>query len=352
MLLKGNKGEWSEVYALLKLLLDKKLFVSDENLNTSSTYYPIVSVIRDENNGRRQYKIQDDKINIVLDGIEYFFKASRLAPVTRILFKKIKESNKTFFVGSIDSDLSKLKVGQLKAKSSKKTDIIIKFIDFHTSSERELGFSVKSQIGGLSTLLNASRQTNLLFRLNNQIPESELSYYNNYDISDLASILDNEGYEFIFVDTNTTFINNLRMIDSDLPLIMSEALKAYTIHRITKLEDTVDYLNDINPCNYPIQAENPFYSYKIKRLLFDIAVGMMPSKAWLGDYDATGGYLVVKEDGNLVSYHLFNRNEFESFLLSNTKFETPSTTRHNFGQLYNEGDKTFIKINMQIRFVK
>jgi hypothetical protein len=29
---KGNKGEWSEVYALLKLLAEKQIFGADKNL--------------------------------------------------------------------------------------------------------------------------------------------------------------------------------------------------------------------------------------------------------------------------------------------------------------------------------
>ena len=31
MPLSGNKGEWSEVYTLFKLLAEKKLFIGDEN---------------------------------------------------------------------------------------------------------------------------------------------------------------------------------------------------------------------------------------------------------------------------------------------------------------------------------
>ena len=29
----GNKGEWSEVYALLKIIADKQLFAGDSDLN-------------------------------------------------------------------------------------------------------------------------------------------------------------------------------------------------------------------------------------------------------------------------------------------------------------------------------
>lgn len=44
----GNKGEWSEIYALFKLLGDGKVYAGDANMNQLSLYYPILNVIRQE----------------------------------------------------------------------------------------------------------------------------------------------------------------------------------------------------------------------------------------------------------------------------------------------------------------
>ncbi|WP_310625416.1 HpaII family restriction endonuclease [Limnohabitans sp.] len=96
---------------------------------------------------------------------------------------------------------------------------------------------------------------------------------------------------------------------------------------------------------------HPFYEYKIKRLLSDVALGMMPSKVWGGRLDATGGYLVVKEDGDVLCYHIYSRNEFESYLFANTKLETASSTRHGFGVVYKEGRQLYFKLNLQMRFL-
>jgi type II restriction enzyme len=79
---------------------------------------------------------------------------------------------------------------------------------------------------------------------------------------------------------------------------------------------------------------------------------MMPSKVWTGELDATGGYLVVKEDGEILCYHIYNRNEFEDYLLNKTKLETASSTRHDFGAVYETGNRQFFKLNLQIRFLK
>jgi len=90
--------------------------------------------------------------------------------------------------------------------------------------------------------------------------------------------------------------------------------------------------------------------YKVKKFLTDAALGMMPGKVWSGQYDATGGYLVVKGDGDVVCYHLYNRNEFEQYLFSNTKLETASSLRHDFGLIYDDNGNHYI--NLQIHFIK
>ena len=79
---------------------------------------------------------------------------------------------------------------------------------------------------------------------------------------------------------------------------------------------------------------------------------MTPSKIWTGKLDATGGYLVVKEDGEVLCYHIYNRNEFEDYLFKNTKLETASSSRNGFGEVYEEKGVLFFNLNLQIRFVK
>ena len=44
------------------------------------------------------------------------------------------------------------------------------------------------------------------------------------------------------------------------------------------------------------------------------------------------------------------RNQFEDYLFANTKLETASSTRHDFGKIYEEGENYYFKLNLQIRF--
>ena len=48
MALSGNKGEWSEIYALFRLLGEGKVHAGDADMNKLDLYYPILNVIREE----------------------------------------------------------------------------------------------------------------------------------------------------------------------------------------------------------------------------------------------------------------------------------------------------------------
>lgn len=165
-------------------------------------------------------------------------------------------------------------------------------------------------------------------------------------------ILNNE-YKLSFKKVeNQIFSNNLILIDSLLPKILSNIILDYYSTEYSYLSDLVELTANKNPQNFDVDNKYKFYDYKIKRFLTDIALGMMPSKVWTGKYDATGGYLIVKQNGDVLYYHLYNRNEFENYLLNNTKLETASSTRHGFGEVYKENNSLFFKLNLQIRFIK
>ena len=244
----------------------------------------------------------------------------------------------------------------LKASSSAKTDITIVVHDQRTGQEPTLGFSIKSQLGNPSTLLNAGKTTNFCYKVSN-LKKEEITKINailtSSKIKDRILKIKELGGIFNFTNTEKQiFSNNLVLIDSALPQILSELVFNFYSDSKTKIIDLVDNLEIKNPLNFDTSNQHQFYTYKIKRFLTDIALGMMPSKVWAGEYDATGGYLVVKENGDILCYHIYNKNEFENYLINNTKLETASSTRHDFGELFEKDGELFFKLNLQIRFLK
>lgn len=94
-----------------------------------------------------------------------------------------------------------------------------------------------------------------------------------------------------------------------------------------------------------------YYEHKMKNFLTDVALGMTPATAWNGNFQATGVYIIVREDGEVLCYHIYNHNEFQEYLFNNTRLETPSTSKYDFGTIYKEDGNLFIKLNLQVRFI-
>jgi type II restriction enzyme len=354
----GNKGEWSEIYALFKLLGDKNLFAGDADLKkVENLFYPIIKIIRNETGGNYEYEITGDLV-VVSGGKEKLrIPVKTFSQQAVKLLSKIKGSTGAFSIPETEAFMKSVNCGTLKAKSTSKSDIRIVIHDQRINQTAELGFSIKSQLGGDSTLLNAGKTTNFVYQINGfKGSASDIKKINTIDtrskIKDRIEEVKKLGGKLKFVSLEQDiFKNNLVLIDSLLPNILAEVIKQFFTSNLSTISALTVEISSKNPLGYDTQFSHSFYEYKIKRFLTDVALGMMPSKVWGGLYDATGGYLIVKEDGEILCYHIYNRNQFEDYLFHNTKLETASSTRHDFGKVYSEGENLYFKLNLQIRFV-
>lgn len=358
-MLTGNKGEWSEVYTLFKILTDRNLHTGDTDLNQiEGGLLPIINILRDQSNGTFNYEY--DKDIVVIKGTEEEFRIpiSSFQKQAKLLLEKLQSKTKgAFSIPEIESFLNSFNCSSLKAKSTIKSDIRVIVYDDKTGSNPELGFSIKSQLGGAATLLNAGKTTNFIYKIPKKLSQTEVDTINAIEgrskIKDRLDIISSDDFNLIFTETeNKKFGNNLTLIDSALSLIVSQLILEFYSSSISKVSELTERVSELNPSSYDVSDEQPFYTYKIKRFLTDTALGMTPSKTWSGQLDATGGYLVVKEDGEILCYHIYNRNEFEDYLFSNTKLETASSSRHEFGKVYKENQEFYFKLNLQIRFIK
>ncbi|MBF4464519.1 HpaII family restriction endonuclease [Flavobacterium sp. LC2016-12] len=364
----GNIGEWSEIYVLFKLLSDKILVPGDENIQKiPNVFYPIIKILRTEKTGNFEYSILDDivlisgKEEVLRIPIETF-KEKAITLLNTV--KGTKESGKGYENEEIEEFMHSINCVSIKAGSSVKTDITIVIHDKHTNQQPILGFSIKSQIGEAATLFNASQLSNFTFEvIDTEINDQEINEINSLFIKRGSKLLKDvkKRTKNIFEKNGTLlfkaiekpiFSNNLILIDSLLPSILAKILVYYYSGKATLTTELINILEVENPLNFDKTNNHEFYRYKIKRFLTDVALGMLPSRVWSGIYDTTGGYLIVKEDGDILCYHLYNKNDFENYLLNNTKLETGGGNKHKFGDLYRKDGKLFFKLNLQIRFTK
>ena len=134
MALTGNKGEWSEIYTLFKLLGEKQVYAGDGNLNKiGELFYPILRVLRNEQNHHYQYSIEDEIVIVTEDGTELLRKpVNDFLNQAHKLLSVIRRNSGTFASPEAEQFMTEIGCRQIKAKSVEKADIRIVIHDLRT----------------------------------------------------------------------------------------------------------------------------------------------------------------------------------------------------------------------------
>lgn len=353
----GNKGEWSELYTLFYLLGLGKLYAADDNVHRmDNIYFPVLKIMRKKNTDNVDYELfEGNEIRIFINGKQTAsFKKEEFKREAAYLYNAIKlGSNRSFEIEQTEDFMNKVYCDRLAAPSSDKTDITLQLHDINTGYDPIMGFSIKSELGNPPTLLNASGATNFIYEVTG-ITEEQARQINSIEtrtkILDRIEAIYNYGGNIKYTKTaNELFSMNLMLIDSMMEDIIAEMLLYSYRTGSVDCKELMKHLDQENPLGFP---RDGFYTFKYKKLLSAIALGMKPSALWDGIDEANGGYIIVTSDGDVLAYHLYNRNAFEEYLLKNTKLERGSTDRHGYASIYEEADsnKMYIKLNLQIRF--
>ncbi len=352
----GNKGEWSELYTFLKLLNEGRVYAANERVEKMyELFFPILKIIREEHAGEKlEYVINEDDVSVQADSVELLkVPRAELGEKADYLLKEISRHSNSFEIEEIAEYVNGIKVTKIKAPSSDTTDISMEIHDFHTGYKGVVGFSIKSEVGNAPTLLNAGETTNFVYKVTG-ISDNQMNEINSIDtaskIVDKMEQISRLGGTLTFFDVaHSGFRRNLIMIDSRLPEILGDLVLCHYQNNVKSLPELVEMLGKRDPLGF---GETVVYSYKVKKFLCSCALGMKPAKKWDGIDEANGGYIIVKADGEILAYHIYNRNLFEEYLMKNTVLERASTTRHKYMELYKENGEMFIKLNLQIRFTK
>lgn len=332
-----NKGEWSEIYVFIKILTEGRLYWADESLETKGDDVKVF-LLR-HNAGSSVYTIAPNGILYVKtpSQTKILDLKSILPPnFADTIFGDIRSAtNTTFQLPVLESLFGELDIQNFKGSSSDKGDIKVGF-EYKKQTYEEQSLSIKSLVGGIPTLLNASSATNFIYKITNfsgDIHEVN-SIATRAKIRERIARIGYCGGEFSFYKCESDiFQHNLNIIDSNMTAILAKMLLNYYMGRGSDISSFfVDEIEVI----------------KIKRLLEAILLGMFASKRWDGEKDSNG-LIVVRVDGKLVLYHIIKEKVLKNFLYSHAVLDTPSSTRHRFGYIYKENGELFFKLNLQIR---
>lgn len=367
----ANKGEWSELYALLSLLLSGYLVSADKNGNSIPDKKAKIRMMRRGDvvfclNSNNSISVLKDSQNLGS------FDSSIINNYLPKMLSTIKSEKKPETIGSFEdlkrdilktltvSELNRDEIFKIKASSQNKSDVDIILDNPRVDPNSYLGFSIKSYIGSNPTLFNASHSTKIKY------------WVKNWDDSDYHNIEDNKlNYRSIkeyiikkkkelFFDSmvDESFYNNLRLVDDIMPNLISYMEYYFYIKKGSSIKEITEALNKSDP----LHASNipGYYEKKVKDFLAAVALGMKPKSIdWEGKEEASGGFIIVKSDGTIVCYPLYDRDNFREYLFEHTRFDTPATKKNlnknetinqKDGTIHRENGKDLLTLNLQIRF--
>lgn len=348
-----NKGEWTELLVFIKLLLEKKLSLSDVKLNKNTNYFKINKV--STHNLNIEFLLLNLSTVTIINKEDKTVKEIDISKVItseiiNLLISKIKDSSQTFEIPEFSIIQDTLGFNVIKGgNSNQKADILLDIENNFIHKENE-GFGIKSYLGSKPTLLNASGNTNFIFKING-LNKSYIDEVNSIDTStklkDRLEMIEELGGAFEYVGAERDTMDfNLKMVDSEMPKIIGEILLLFYKKRISSISKITDkLLGDSKD-----EDQRLLLTSKIKKLLVDILLGFFAGTKWNGSYEANGT-IVMKNNGDCVGFHIIELDNLKNYLFENIKLDTPSTTRHRFGKLYLEKDgELYFKLNLQLRF--
>lgn len=343
-----NRGEWSELYALLHILATGKI-QSSETSSNEIFEFQVVSVSRKIDGVRHVFRLDGPNVEVVdtaNSDVKAVISRSQLLEQSELLLSKIKtEKGRSFPIPEVAPIMSLLGI-QKVAGGLEKTDLSVETYDPRIKQVTEQGFSIKSFMGGRPTLLNAAGTTEIEYTIVGKISQVEITELNKLGVVEIVTSLYQLGCQLSPSRMDNRFVENLRMIDSEMDILLAHIVLASFQGKGRGMNDILKILVTTNPLNYLPSNSEARYAHKIKDLLEAVALGMRPSKPWVGLAEAKGGHLIVTSIGDVLCHHALDKDTLRDYLFENTTIDTPSTTRHKFGKI--AADK--IALNFQIRF--
>lgn len=340
-----NKGELSEIYALLKVIYQEIIAYGD--LSASATDDTI-----------KVMKIHLDNSDIELKGVHCYVYDNADSPTLynksqiisefelNDILSLIKKEKGTFSSKIIDAKVAFLGMDKSKGTSLEKSDMVLSFLEKGIENLNQ-GTSIKSFLGGSPTLLNASQATNFIYEIEG-LDSQNIDEINNIEtrskVKDRISKIESLGGVLKFHKCeNSTYESTLRKVDSKMPEILASALKSFF------LKETSNRLSEYVSQHIADSTRQQEVDCRLKDFVKSTMLGIFPTRDWDGNLKATA-VLLVNKDGDLVFYHTNKEATLKDFFYQQTFFDTPSTSRHRFGNVYRENDgKTYFKLNLQLR---
>lgn len=374
----ANRGEWAELYVLFKLLAEGRIYAADENLNrNANSYLEIIKIIREEVRNVISEYHTGTSVEVYVSGnhVASIPTADFLNNADLLLNTINNATGRSFDVSpEIEAFMNRAHITQVKAKSVSgygdlggKNDIVMEIRDHSTALVSVAGFSIKAKGKSPATLFNTAPASAFVYRLTD-INDNDMNNINNLfttaggkDKNARIAYIKNHNIGMEFYGNkiqagreHSVFEENLDMIRGDMQEIMNNVILIHYTYdgNSSKISDICKIMIEQNPMKK--RNAEVFYPKAIKDFLYASFSGMTAGSPWDGREVVNGGYIVAKDNGEVLAFHTRDGESFKNFLFNTTKIDRPDASEkkgYPYADVYKTGDEYFFDLNFQIRFI-
>ncbi len=347
MAIKRNKGELSEIYALCKVIFEQKIAYGDLNAQLTDDVIHVLKL----HTHQSDIDLQKSQIEVNhINGEHNIYPLAQIINQNELdtILNDIRQGAGTFQSELLEQKVQLLGLEKSKGTSWEKGDISL---SFHENGQvfTKQNSSIKSFLGNAPTLINASQATNFIYQIEG-ISVSDMEQINQIDskakIKDRLQKIAELGGQLSFIQCeNPTYQLSLRKVDSCMPKILADALLSFF------KKEMGNRLADYPEQKIVEQNQRDQIHCRLKDFIKSSMLGIFPTHEWDGNLTANS-VLLVNEDGELVFYHTNKDSVLKDFFYQHTFFDTPSSSRHRFGLVYQENGKFYFKLNLQLRLAR
>jgi hypothetical protein len=193
-------------------------------------------------------------------------------------------------------------------------------------------------------LLKGSTSTGFIYKIQNiYLSKNDIEELNTLNtdlkiqnIKSRKAILKFEGCK------SRIFSNNLIMIDSIMPQLLSEVMLLSCFSNLNSMKSIIDELENIDPMSYNAFGIVKIYDYKIHEFLKSLALGLNSNSVWYGEpniYD----HLPVLKDNNELIYYSDSIKKFIEILVLRSEID-----KNAVGTIYNDNGENYLILRLQI----
>ncbi|MBQ8673558.1 MAG: HpaII family restriction endonuclease [Bacteroides sp.] len=368
----ASKRELGELYTFFRLLADGQVTMGTPRAEKNEARtLPIAMIQRMEHDGARRYYIENE-VRIVSGELDkngtFFPKAGEgrrfpredFADAALFILNLLRETpgEEVEVPEGLEAFLDAVNIYDLEAKTEDRTDLSVAF--FHADAPLT-GFCIRCRLSPMNPLLDGGRTANLKLEQTgvkfasptvnkvNALPESPT------EVMERMLMIERLGGVLKYADVaDRVFRCNLLMIDLHFPRMLAEMVRLMHLDGITRTPELVERIKEKNPLKIKDELINKhgFYEHKMKQFLLALALGMRPAKIYNGTDSAIQGMLLVTGSGDLLCYHVMDRQTFADFLYQNSRFEKGVLEKDKYGFLERENGIYYFKLNVKIGLVK